>query len=185
VDRELVVRAQNGDREAFASLAGAAYARLHRVAQNVLADVGLADDATQQAVVDIWQKLPQLRDVERFEAWTYRIVVNACYGEARRATRWMPSLSATRDRPEPSDPISGVVYRDELERAFRRIPVEQRVVVALHDYLDLPFDEIARILGVPAGTVHSRHHRAMQALRAALEADERLPGADAAAERAP
>jgi RNA polymerase sigma-70 factor (ECF subfamily) len=185
MDLDLVVRAQDGDRQAFTALATASYSRLHRVAQNILGDMDLAEDATQQAVVDIWRRLPQLRETGRFEAWSCRILVNACYAEARRRQRWIPALVAEiDDRPDPADPISGIVYRDQLERGFRRLPVDQRAVVVLHDYLDLSFDEAAEILGVPAGTVHSRHHRAMQALRAALEADARLPDADPTPERA-
>ncbi len=92
MDAELVVRAQGGDREAFAALATATYGRLHRVAQNILSDVDRADDATQQAVVDIWRKLPQLRDAARFEAWSYRIVVNSCYAEARRGKHWLHGI---------------------------------------------------------------------------------------------
>ena len=76
-----------------------------------------------------------------------------------------------------------MVYRDQLERGFRRLPIEQRAVVVLHHYLDLPLEAVAEALGVPVGTVHSRLHRAMGALRAALEADARLPDTNHLPER--
>ena len=87
MDSALVVRAQGGDREAFSAIAAASYSRLHRVAQNILSDLDRADDATQQAVVSMWRNLPRLREPDRFEAWSYRILVNACYSEARRSRR--------------------------------------------------------------------------------------------------
>ena len=61
--------------------------------------------------------------------------------------------------------------RDQLERGFRQLPVDQRAVVVLYHYLDLPIEEVASTLGIPAGTVRSRLHRAMRGLRAALDAD--------------
>lgn len=79
-----------------------------------------------------------------------------------------------------ADFSSGVVYRDQLERGFRQLPVDQRAVVVLHHYVGLALPEVARILDIPLGTAHSRHHRAMQAMRAALEADARIPQGEAA-----
>ncbi|MFV2063828.1 MAG: RNA polymerase sigma factor [Chloroflexota bacterium] len=185
MDAELVVRAQNGDRAAFTELATVFYGRLHRVAQNILNDIHLAEDATQQAVLEMWRNLPKLRDPERFEAWSYRILVNACRAEGRKSKRWMPALGL----PSEEDPaavagFAGVVYRDQLERGFRRLAIEQREVVVLHHYLSWPLPEVAAALGIPTGTAHSRLHRAMQTLRAALEADARLPQSAASSEEA-
>ena len=178
MDTQLVVRAQGGDREAFAVLAMNAYGRLHRVAQNILGDLDRAEDAAQQAVVEIWRKLPQLREAERFDAWSYRIVVNACYAESRKSKHWLPALECDHDEdPTAAGEITGVVYRDQLERGFRRLPLDQRAVVVLHHYQGLPLHEVADVLGIPEGTAHSRLHRAMATLRAALEADARVPSA--------
>jgi Sigma-70 region 2 len=81
MDITLVVRAQHGDEEAFASLAVGLGDRLHAVAHRILRDTDLAEDATQQALLAIWRSLPQLRDPTRFDAWSYRLLVNACYLE--------------------------------------------------------------------------------------------------------
>lgn len=186
MDVQLVVRAQGGDREAFSALATNSYGRLHRVAQSILGDLDRAEDATQQAVVDIWRKLPQLREAKRFDAWSYRIVVNACYAEARQSRQWLPGLDFDRDEdPHAATDISGVVYRDQLERGFRRLSFDQRVVVVLHHYLGLPLHEVASVLGIPQGTAHSRLHRAMAVLRAAIEADARAVMIDGAGVHAP
>jgi RNA polymerase sigma-70 factor, ECF subfamily len=176
VDADLIGRAQRGDEEAFASLAVAAGDRLHAVAHRILRDTDLAEDATQQALLSIWRDLPQLRDPARFDAWSYRLLVRACYAEGSRARRSVPSLRLLpADRPEVTEGLSSVVDRDQLERGFRRLSIDHRAVVVLHHYLDLPLDEVADVLGVPAGTVRSRLHHAMRGLRAALEADAR-PG---------
>ena len=174
MDTELVVRAQRGDEGAFASLAVAVGDRLHAVAHRILRDTDLAEDATQQALLNVWRDLPQLRDPARFEAWSYRLLVRACYAEGRRTRRWAPNLRLLpADEPMAADGLSSVVDRDQLERGFRRLSIEHRAVVVLHHYLDLPLSEVAEALGVPEGTVRSRLHYAMRGLRAALDADAR------------
>jgi RNA polymerase sigma-70 factor, ECF subfamily len=174
VDADLIGRAQHGDEEAFASLAVAAGDRLHAVAHRILRDTDLAEDATQQALLSIWRDLPQLRDPARFDAWSYRLLVRACYAEGSRARRSSPNIRLLpANEPEVAEGLSSVVDRDQLERGFKRLSIDHRAVVVLHHYLDLPLDEVAEVLGVPAGTVRSRLHHAMRGLRAALEADAR------------
>ena len=173
MDAELIGRAQRGDEEAFASLAVAAGDRLHAVAFRILRDTDLAEDASQQALLTIWRDLPQLRDPARFDAWSYRVLVRACYAEGRRTRLWSPNLHVLPTDASDSEGLSSVVDRDQLERGFRRLSFDHRAVVVLHHYLDLPLDEVADILGVPVGTVRSRLHHAMRGMRAALEADAR------------
>jgi len=174
VDADLIGRAQHGDEEAFASLAVAVGNRLHAVSFRILRDTYLAEDATQQALLNVWRDLPQLRDPARFDAWSYRLLVRACYAEGLRTRRWDPNLRLLpADEPMAADGTSVVVDRDQLERGFRRLSIEHRAVVVLHHYLDLPLAEVAETLGVPEGTVRSRLHYAMRGLRAALDADAR------------
>jgi RNA polymerase sigma-70 factor, ECF subfamily len=181
MDTDLVIRAQHGDEEAFASLAVAVGDRLHAVAHRILRDFDLAEDATQQALLAIWRDLPQLRDPARFDAWSYRLLVRACYAEGRKERRWTPSLRLLpTDGLMQADASVGVVDRDQLERGFRRLSIDHRAVVVLHHYLDWPLDRVAEALGVPVGTVRSRLHHAMRGLRAALDADARPPARKAA-----
>ena len=181
MDTDLVTRAQHGDEEAFASLAVAAGDRLHAVAHRILRDIDLAEDATQQALLAIWRDLPQLRDPARFDAWSYRLLVRACYAEGHRSRRWTPNMRLlSSDEPSQADGSSAVVDRDQLERGFRRLSIDHRAVVVLHHYLDMPLDQVAETLGVPAGTVRSRLHHAMRGLRAALDADARPTSREAA-----
>jgi len=174
MDRELVTRAQRGDEEAFASLAVAVGDRLHAVAHRILRDLSLAEDATQQALLNIWRDLPQLRDPTRFEAWSYRLLVRACYAEARRTRKSSPTLRLLPTaEPIAADETASVVDRDQLERLFGRLSVDHRAVVVLHHYLDFTLPQVADALGVPEGTVRSRLHYAMRNLRAAIAADHR------------
>jgi RNA polymerase sigma-70 factor, ECF subfamily len=174
MDTSLVIRAQHGDEEAFASLAVGVGDRLHAVAHRILRDTDLAEDATQQALLTIWRDLPQLRDPARFDAWSYRLLVRACYSEGRRTHQWQPNVRALpASEPSVADGTSTVVDRDQLERGFRRLSIDHRAVVVLHHYLDMPLEEVAETLGVPPGTVRSRLHHAMRGLRAALDADAR------------
>ena len=153
MDTDLVVRAQHGDEQAFASLAVAAGDRLHAVAHRILRDTDLAEDATQQALLSIWRDLPQLRDPARFDAWSYRLLVRACYTQGRRTRQWSPNLRLlTADESTKTDGLSAVVDRDQLERGFRRLSLDHRTVVVLHHYLDMPLEAVAETLGIPPGT---------------------------------
>ena len=173
MDTDLVTRATRGDEGAFASLAVAAGDRLHAVAHRILRDTDLAEDATQQALLNVWRDLPQLRDPARFDAWSYRLLVRACYAEARRTRSASNLRLLPADEPMGGDGMSLVIDRDQLERGFRRLSIDHRAVVVLHHYLDMPLSEVAETLGVPEGTVRSRLHYAMRGLRAALDADAR------------
>jgi RNA polymerase sigma-70 factor (ECF subfamily) len=179
VDVETVIRARQGDEAAFARLVSGLASRLHGVAYGILRDRILAEDATQQALVAMWRELPRLREPERFEAWATRILINACHSEGRRVRRWITGMPGPLQVSVSRDALSGVVDRDQLERGLRRLSLEHRTALVLRYYLDLPAAEIASVLGVPEGTVGSRLHRAMAALRANLEADARLDPASA------
>ena len=174
MDTDLVIRSQHGDKEAYAALATEMADRFLAVARRILRDIDLAEDATQQSLLSIWQDLPQLRDPARFDAWSYRLLLRACYAEGKKERRWAPNLRLLpTDEPVAADGFSSVLDRDELDSGFRRLPIDHRAVVVLHHYLDLPLDRVAEILGVPVGTAYSRLHYAMRGLRAALEADAR------------
>jgi RNA polymerase sigma-70 factor, ECF subfamily len=176
MDTDLVKLAQNGDKGAFTTLAAARADRFLAASHRILRDLNLAEDATQQALLSIWRDLPQLRDPARFDAWSYRLLVRACYAEASRTRRWTPNIRLLpADEPIAADTLGIVVDRDQLDRGFRRLSLDHRTVVVLHHYLDLPLDEVAETLGIPVGTVASRLHYAMRALRAALDADARTP----------
>jgi RNA polymerase sigma-70 factor (ECF subfamily) len=172
----LAARAQRGDEEAFASLVRALGDRCIFIAHRILRDVDRAEDAVQAAFISAWKELPTLRDLDRFEAWFHRILVNACYAEARRGRRWATNVVLLEtDAPVARDEVLTVHDRDQLERGFRRLPPEQRAVLVFHHALGLSLLEVADHLGIPVGTAKSRLFYATAAIRAAIEADDREP----------
>jgi RNA polymerase sigma-70 factor (ECF subfamily) len=169
VTSELVERAQRGDHEAFDALATAAYHRLYAIARRILRDGYAAEDAVQEALVAAWRDLRSLREPERFDAWLHRILIRTCGDEVKRSRRRPLLIDAiSLDPPSPTDDLAALVDHDAIERAFLALSVEHRAVLVLTHYVGLPGPEIAAILGIPPGTVHSRLHYGTRAMRAAL-----------------
>lgn len=108
MDPDLVTMAQHGDQQAFETLATLAHPRLYRIALGVLGDTGTADDATQQAPVAVWRDLPRLRDPGRFDGWSYRLLVRACYAEAKRRPMWLPESAIEAHEPVAPDDYRGL-----------------------------------------------------------------------------
>ena len=174
MQEQLVEQARRGDAEAFDSLARTVGDRCLAIAVRILRDFDLAQDAVQTALVTAWTELRTLREPARFEPWLHRILTNACYAEARRRRRWSEGLRIVpvAGAYDPGDFLT-IDDRDQLERAFRRLTVEQRAVLVFHHYLGLSIPEVAARTGLPLGTAKSRLFHATRALRASLEADSR------------
>jgi RNA polymerase sigma-70 factor (ECF subfamily) len=173
VQAELVDQARRGDREAFGVLAGGAVDRLYAIARLILRDAELAEDATQEALIRAWRDLPTLRDVERFDAWLYRLRVRACADIGRRRRRWRAEIAVLRTEPVEPDRAAALADRDQLERGLRRLTPVQQSMLVLTYYVGLTPSELADALDIPVGTAKSRLHYAIEALRAAVAADER------------
>jgi len=172
MERTLVEQAMHGDEEAFDMLVGQIGDGLHSVARRILRDTTLAQDATQQALLEAWRNLPKLREPDRFEAWVYRMLVNACYAIARRERRQRANLVLLpHDEPTTADEAARLATQDQLDGAFRRLSLEHRTVVVLVHYLGLTPTEAAERMGTPAGTARSRLHYALQQMRLAIETD--------------
>jgi RNA polymerase sigma-70 factor (ECF subfamily) len=173
---ELVARAQRGDREAFSALAHGASPRLYATARLILRQPDRAEDAVQDTLIEAWRDIRGLRDPDRLDAWLHRLLVRACHRHIkkehqRRVTEielpaWVSGRAVDANR--------ALADRDEMERAFRRLTPDQRTILALVYYADLPLADVSVALGIPIGTTKSRLNRAIAALRAALAADERL-----------
>lgn len=177
MQRDLVLRARNGDHDAFTALAAGAFEGLHRTARLILRSDDRAADAVQESLLAAWLHIRAVRDPDRFDAWLHRLLVRACYREARRVKqREVVEIPMTvPDPPGHGDAQDRTAMRDQLERGFRRLTPQQRAVLVVHHYLGLPDAEAAIVLDIAVGTFKSRLHRASDALRAALEADERTP----------
>ena len=177
MQRDLVLRARAGERDAFTALADEAANRLTRTARLILRDDAEAADAVQDALIAAWMHIRAVRDADRFDAWLNRLLVHACYRIARRTKhrRVMEIDLALVEPAGRSDGQGTTILRDQLERGFRRLTPEQRAILVVHHYLGLSAVEAAVVLDIPMGTFKSRLSRAAAAVRASLEADERTP----------
>jgi RNA polymerase sigma-70 factor (ECF subfamily) len=169
-----------GDSAAFSELARDQIGRLYGVAKLIVRDPDRAADVTQDALVAAWRDLSALRDADRFEAWLHRVLVRTCHREARRERR--QRTAEIRELPLDDTPgrdeLPQVANRDELERGFRRLSVDERAIIVLHHVEGLALAEVADVMGLPLGTVKSRLHRSLQTMRAALESDARTLALD-------
>jgi RNA polymerase sigma factor (sigma-70 family) len=177
MDRELVIQARGGDHDAFARLAAGSIGRLNAIARLILSDQSRVEDAVQDALVDAWRNLRSLRDPERFDSWLNRILVRSCQDMRRLdRRRRLIELPLADNDSGTGDLQASVAVTDQLERGLRRLTVDQRTVLVLSYYLDLSLADAAATLGIPVGTMKSRLSRAVDALRASIDATERLPG---------
>lgn len=170
-----MTRAQQGDIDAFSALTAGRTTRLYAAARLILRDDERAADAVQDALLRAWLDIRGLRDPDKFDAWLHRLLVRACYRAAsrHRGREIVEIRVAATAETATADAQGTVAIRDQLDRGFRRLTPNQRAVITLHHYLGLTLAESAEVLGIPLGTMQSRLSRATQAMRAALEADER------------
>jgi RNA polymerase sigma-70 factor (ECF subfamily) len=166
---EVMERARQGDGDAFAALVDTHLARLDATARLILRDPDLARDAVQECLFRAWRDLPRLREPDRFEAWLYRLTVNACYDLVRRRRRQSVEVElAATDGPSIDDHAASVVEAELIHRALGRLDAKQRAVVALHYLVGMPLTEVATTLGIPVGTAKSRLHQALTVMRATV-----------------
>jgi RNA polymerase sigma-70 factor, ECF subfamily len=180
MQRRLVERAMAGDFEAFEALVKGSAARQYSIATLILRDADRAHDAVQDALVGAWRGLSALRDPAAWDPWVNRLTVRACYAAAKQQRR--RSLVELPARPEldvpaAQDTSAALAERDQLARELGALPMDQRAVIVLHFYADLPLTEVALVLGIPPGTVKSRLHRGLESLRRSIGADQTtVPG---------
>ena len=158
-------------RASFIEASRPALDRAYRLAGLLLADAHEAEDAVQDALVVAWQSFDRLREVDKFGAWFDRIMVNGCRDRLRRrnVVRFIP-MDAGID-PAGRDPFQAFLDRDALLAGLVRLNPDERIVVVMRFWADLPLDAIAERLDWPLGTVKSRLHRALARLRDVLARD--------------
>ena len=154
MQRDLAVRAREGDHDAFNALAAASIGRLFGIAALILRDRDLAEDATQEALVIAWRDIRGLRQPESIDAWLNRLVVRACYRQRKRERR---QIAVLRVAPETEEPSSGshelsIAQRDQIDRGYARLDLDQRAVLVLYHHIGMPLSEVAEILAIPVGT---------------------------------
>ena len=174
----LVVRAQAGDHAAYDRLVGPRLERLLRLAYSILASEADARDAVQDSCLRAWRDLPRLREPDRFEAWLWQIVINACRSALRSRRRMSIreiAVDALAPGSEPTGPgrsfAEALGVSDAIRRAFRRLDPDKRTILVLHHVEERSIADIAALLAIPEGTAKWRLHAARQALERALEVE--------------
>jgi RNA polymerase sigma-70 factor, ECF subfamily len=171
MESSLVERARSGDVDAFEELVRGRIDDVFRVALTILSNPSDARDATQEAFVAVWRSLPSLRDPDRFDPWLRQITVNSARMTLRRRRRVREiALPADVDPDGLGRPLMGQgdVAATDFDRAFERLSVDQRALLAAHHLDGRSVAGLAGELGIPAGTVKSRLHAARAALQRAL-----------------
>jgi RNA polymerase sigma-70 factor (ECF subfamily) len=178
--RALLARAESGVGDAvdvddvFRSRLENSLATGYRLAAVILGNSADGEDATQDALARAWQSRGRLRDLDRFDAWFQRIVVNACRDRLRRRRAGPRFLSISVRDEETSgagDPAGASTERAALSSALDLLNPDQRIAIVMRFYLDLEIDDIARRLDTSSGTIKSRLHRGLKQLRLAWEGE--------------
>lgn len=162
---ELVTAAKAGDRAAFAELLRLEYGTALRLACGLLQDANEAEDAVQEAAFAAWRRLANLREGSSLRPWFLGIVANRC--KAVKRNRWW-SVSRT-EPPEAEAPTTDLASSIDLRRALRRISYDERLVLVLRYYLDMPYEEIATTLGISTKAARTRVERAIRRLRPIMQ----------------
>jgi RNA polymerase sigma-70 factor (ECF subfamily) len=165
----LVERARAGDAEAFDELGRSRIDQMYRTALGILGSPADARDATQETLVSMWRGLPSLRSTDAFDAWLYRLTVNASKMILRRR-RGVREISLD---PDTDVPVVSEFHDGAFNAAFDRLSVDQRALLVGHHLDGLSVVELAAKLKIPAGTVKSRLFAARAALDKALGDGER------------
>jgi RNA polymerase sigma-70 factor (ECF subfamily) len=174
-DDDIIRAFASGDAGALAELIRRHERRVYCLCLRVLGNADDAADAAQDALLMVVRKLDRYRGEAAFTTWLHRVTLNVCYDHLRRERR-QPILRPAGDdelpEMEPGPPVpdhaDAVATTRDVEEALRMVPEDFRVALVLADVQDLPYEEIARVLDVPVGTVKSRVHRGRVALARAL-----------------
>jgi RNA polymerase sigma-70 factor, ECF subfamily len=162
---DLVRSARAGDRAAFADLLQPEYRTALRLAYGLLQDVDESEDAVQEAAFTAWRRIGNLREGSSLRPWFLAIVANQCR-TVKRSKWW----SVTKDEPPEGEARAlDLAASIDLRRALRRIGHDERLVLVLRYYLDMPFEEIATTLGISPKAARTRVERAVHRLKPIMQ----------------
>jgi RNA polymerase sigma-70 factor (ECF subfamily) len=164
-ETELIAAARQGDGAAFAELIRPQFQAAFRVAYGLLHNVDEAEDAVQEAAFKAWRKLGNLREGASLRPWFLAIVANQC--RTVSGSKWWSVLKG--DSPEGEGPAVDIAAAVDLRRALLRLGHDERLIVVLRYYLDMPFEEIAITLGISTKAARTRVERAVHRLRPIIQ----------------
>ena len=149
--------------QTFTDAVGPLVSAAKRLAYGMLQNAHESEDAVQEATFKAWRSFPRLREESNVQAWFLKIVANEC--RQRRRNRWWSVLKFATREEEPQPVTGDDEAAMDLRRALNRLPTDMKLVILLRYYMDLPFDEVGRVLGVSAAAAKARVHRALVRLR--------------------
>jgi RNA polymerase sigma-70 factor (ECF subfamily) len=172
-ESELVIRAQNGDRNAFSELVRTHAQGVLNVIYRMCGNMQIAEDAAQETFIQAWLRMQSYRSQASLRNWLYRIAVNTAIDMLRKEKRILPGtvedLSLTDAEPGPEALVASTERAEFVQKAVLALPDASRAVLVLREYEDLTYQEIAEALDIPIGTVMSRLNYARKLLREKLE----------------
>jgi len=176
IEEALVIQAKGGDRNAYGELVGRCYEDVIRVVYRLCGDNQVAQDATQEAFMRAWVKLPGFQSRAPFSHWVYRIAVNIALDMLREKPQ--ESIEAGTEislmAEKALGPEAAYLQKEQahlVQGAVNALPDAARLVLVLREYGDLSYEEIASLLEIPVGTVMSRLNYARNRLREMLRKD--------------
>jgi RNA polymerase sigma-70 factor (ECF subfamily) len=176
-DWEWVCKVQGGETDAFETLVRRHEKNIFNLLYRWLGDYHEAGDVAQEVFISAYRAIKSFRGESSFSTWLYRIAINQAKNRRKSLStaqqRMVPvPLDGTPDPPHPgSDPAQQAEQQEvheQVQQAIDGLRPDDAAMILLHDLQDVPYEEIARILEIPLGTVKSRLHRARQALKARL-----------------
>jgi len=174
-DADCVRRIQRGDADAFEVLVRRHEKTIFNLAYRMLGDYDDAAEVSQEVFLSAYRAISQFRGDANFSTWLYRIALNHATTRRRsmqsRQHRTMPieDIEVLRDaKPGPAEALEKKEMQERVQLALNKLAPEDATVILLRDLQDVPYDEVARVLAIPVGTVKSRLHRARQALKTLL-----------------
>ena len=172
-DTELVIKAQNGDRNAYSELVRVHSQGVLKVVYRMCGNKHLAEDAAQEAFIQAWLKLPSYKPRASFRSWLYRIAVNSAIDILRKEKRILPGAVEdyylTDANPGPESLLASTERAEIVSKAVVALPDASRAVLILREYEGFSYQEIAESLDIPIGTVMSRLNYARKLLKEKLE----------------
>lgn len=174
-DGECVQRLQNGDTDAFEILVRRHQKTIFNLVYRMLGDYDEAAEIAQEAFLSAYRSIAQFRGDANFSTWLYRIAIN--HASTRRkslakANQRRAPLDNTdpvdHRHPDPADAVAQREIQFRVQSALNTLDPDEATIILLRDMQDVPYEEVARMLDVPVGTVKSRLHRARQTLKAKL-----------------
>lgn len=170
-NEELIRKVKGGNEQAFTLLMNRWHKRIFNYAYRYGNCRVFAQEVVQQTFIQVYQKLDQLQELERFVPWLYRIASNCCHSERRSIRNKNALVSVAEELPDRAGTVTPANLYEKEERrgvvrmVLQEIPEKQREVIILKEYEGLKFREIADALGESENTVKSRLYYGLEAMR--------------------